>query len=100
MLAGEEFLRSKGGNGNSYNASYAVNELDYALKAAHPRMFRNYQKLIALKQNLDGLHLDKSGAASLTPSFNADGNELNFTLTDTANKRVYQVVHAGSLWFL
>jgi len=94
MLAGEEFLRSKGGNGNSYNASYAVNELDYALKAAHPRMFRNYQKLIALKQNLDGLHLDKSGAASLTPSFNADGNELNFTLTDTANKRVYQVVHA------
>ena len=29
MLAGEEMLRSKGGNGNSYNASDAINNLDW-----------------------------------------------------------------------
>ena len=65
MLAGEEFLRTKGGNHNSYNASYEVNELDYELKVDHYDMFQNYQKLIALKQNLDGLHLDGTKASQL-----------------------------------
>jgi pullulanase len=95
MLAGEEFLRSKGGNSNSYNASYAVNELNYALKIAHPQMMSNYQKLISLKKNLDGLHLDKTGIASLTPSASADNSEITYTLNDTANARTYKVVHAS-----
>ena len=56
MLAGEEMLRTKQGNSNSYNASYQVNELDYSLKVAHPEMFENYQKLIAFKQNNSELH--------------------------------------------
>jgi pullulanase len=33
LLAGDEFNRSKGGSSNSYNASYEVNMLDYALKS-------------------------------------------------------------------
>jgi hypothetical protein len=45
MLAGEEFLRTKGGNENSYDASYKVNELDYSLKIKNMDMFENYDNL-------------------------------------------------------
>jgi pullulanase len=95
MLAGEEFLRSKGGNGNSYNASYAVNELNYALKVAHPAMFANYKKLIALKQGIDGLHLDAAGVANFMPTYSSDCNEITYTLNDASHSRTYKVVHAN-----
>ena len=64
MLAGEEFLRTKGGNHNSYNATYKVNELDYSLKVKYLDMFESYQKLIALRQN-EGLFV-KDGNAIAT----------------------------------
>ena len=32
MQSGEEVLRTKGGNSNSYNASYQTNEINYSLK--------------------------------------------------------------------
>lgn len=51
MLAGEEFLRTKGGDKNSYSSSYEVNELDYSLKVKNIKVFETYQKLIAIKQN-------------------------------------------------
>ncbi len=53
MLAGEEFLRTKGGDKNSYSSSYKVNELDYALKVKNYSVFETYQKLIAIKQNAE-----------------------------------------------
>ena len=79
MLAGEEMLRTKisydvdgqpmmakdeEGNslgvyevsGNSYNSCYKTNEINYQWKVDHPELFAIYQKLIALKQNADGLH--------------------------------------------
>ena len=53
MLAGEEFLRSKGGNGNSYNAPDSVNNLDW--EALTPdsdawAMAEYYRTLIALRR--------------------------------------------------
>jgi len=95
LLAGEEMLRSKGGNKNSYNASYETNALDYALKIAHPDLFKNYQKLIALKENLDGLHLDATEAAKLTPSFDSTHSLLSYDLPDSANQRTYHIIHAN-----
>ena len=56
MLAGEEFLRTKKGNSNSYNASYEVNELDYSLKIDNYDMFENYRQLIGYKKNLSCFH--------------------------------------------
>lgn len=97
MLAGEEFLRTKGGNSNSYNASYKVNELDYSLKIKHEDMFHNYQKLIALKQNLDGLHLDKDHINTVSPSFNSTGSTLSYTLNDAENDVTYKVIHVNGL---
>jgi pullulanase len=97
MLAGDEFNRTKGGNSNSYNASYKVNELDYNLKARFYSEFENYQKLIALKQDVDGLHLDKTNAAKLSINSLAGGEIISHTITDTTNKREYVVYHTNGV---
>ena len=84
MLGGEELLRTKivyddDGNpvpkkdaqgqdipgvymvsSNSYNSCYKTNEIDYERKVDNLDMMEYYQKLIALKQNLDGLHCTRS----------------------------------------
>ena len=59
MLAGEEFARTKGGDHNSYQSSYKVNELDYALKVKNMKLFENMKKYISLKQELELLHLNE-----------------------------------------
>ncbi|MBQ1305654.1 MAG: type I pullulanase [Erysipelotrichales bacterium] len=56
MLAGEEFLRTKQGNSNSYMSSDDINQLDYSLKIKNADIFEGYQKLIALKQSVGVLH--------------------------------------------
>ncbi|MCD8195473.1 MAG: type I pullulanase [Coprobacillus sp.] len=58
MLAGEEFLRTKGGDSNSYESGYAVNALDYSLKIKNADTFDNYKSLIAFKKNCSYLHED------------------------------------------
>lgn len=97
MLAGEEFLRTKGGDHNSYKSSYKVNELNYALKVKHIDMFQNYQKLIWLKKNASGLHLNVSNIDGYT----ADASRENTLITLTFNgvidgtEREFKVVHAN-----
>jgi len=93
MLSGDEFLRTKSLNSNSYNASYKINELNYALKIKNISMFGMYQKLVALKQGVDGLHLDKTGAAALSIA-TSGGNEIVYEIKDTANSKTYKIVHA------
>ena len=50
FLAGEEFLRSKDGDHNSYNSSDAVNNLDWEFKADQTAMIEWYKKLIAIRK--------------------------------------------------
>ncbi len=53
FLAGEEMLRTKGGNGNSYNASDEVNNLDWESLVPGSdayEMSRYYRELIALRR--------------------------------------------------
>ena len=95
MLAGEEFLRTKNGNSNSYNASYSVNALKYNLKARNIDMVKNYQKLISLKQNLDGLHLDKSMNQNLNVSLNSNFNTLDYVVKDSKNNKEYRIIHTN-----
>ena len=97
MLAGEEFLRTKNYSKNSYNLSYQDNELNYALKAENLDMFESYQALIALKQNVDGLHLDKDGIANFNPSLNSDGSVISYKVMDTTGSREFVVIHANGL---
>ena len=97
MLAGEEFLRTKGGDHNSYKSSYEVNELDYSLKIKHQNLFGIYQKLIALKQNVDGLHLDKDHISDVNPVFNEASSSIQYTIHDETNSREYKIIHVNGV---
>ena len=93
MLAGEEFLRTKGGDHNSYQSSYRVNELDYSLKIKHADMVETYKKLISFKQDVDGMHLDKVGCSSLSITLSKDGNMFSYEIQDSVNDVTYKIFH-------
>lgn len=50
LHAGQEFLRSKGGDHNSYDKPDSINMVRWRDKAAHLDVFRYYQGLIALRK--------------------------------------------------
>ena len=106
MLAGEEMLRSKKFidkdgkeqlSGNSYNLSYETNELDYSLKIKHPDMFESYKKVIALKQNLTGLHLNIEDSEKINVYYNGTYSEFDYKITDTTTNREYWIFHVNGL---
>jgi len=49
LQAGQEFLRSKNGNDNSYNADDATNSLKWSTKVKHVATTKYYQGLFALR---------------------------------------------------
>lgn len=94
ILSGEEFLRTKHGVENSYNAAYKINELDYSLKLQNLDMFKNYQKLIELKKNVSDLCLEQPDNLNLnidifSPSL------ISYSLFDKDRKITYQVFHTN-----
>ncbi|MDE5715852.1 MAG: type I pullulanase [Anaeroplasmataceae bacterium] len=97
MLAGEEFLRTKGGNSNSYNASYKVNELNYALKIKNLDLFNNYQKLIALKQNKNIFGKSGSECKEIVVNTNSNGSLIYYDLVDTVNHISYRIIHSNGV---
>ena len=97
MLAGEEFLRTKHGNDNSYNASYYINELDYSLKCKHMPMVEAYKKLINLKTSLGALHMDAAHAADIRVNTTSDNSMVSYILEDTATNTKYLIIHANGL---
>jgi pullulanase len=50
LQGGEEMLRTKGGNDNSYNAGDAVNQFDWLRKAHYWKVWRYYAGLIHLRK--------------------------------------------------
>ena len=97
MLAGEEFLRTKGGDHNSYTSSYKVNELDYALKIKNIDVFNNYKALIELKQSVDGLHLNEDKEGKYVVESLNEGKVIKATIIDTANNIEYVVYHRNGV---
>ncbi len=51
MQGGEEFLRTKDGNDNSYNAGDGVNKFDWSRKTHYQNVFNYYAGLIQLRKN-------------------------------------------------
>ena len=104
MLAGEEMLRTKQGNENSYNASDEINNLDWdalAPDSAQLEMVRYYRELIAIRKanawirdgEVEGNVLDGNaieaiysldGAVSGIAVFNPNETEMVYTLPDGA----------------
>ena len=92
MLAGEEFFRTKGGDHNSYQSSYEVNELNYELKVDNLKAFDNYKKLIALKTSVDGLRLNKQQTSELEIVVN-NKNQIIYDIVDSSNNVTYKIIH-------
>ncbi len=96
ILSGEEMLRTKQGNSNSYNASYQINELNYSFKITNKDVFENYKKLIYLKQHLDGLQLIE-GTENLEVNISDNYKAISYHLTDTENNLDYIIIHANGI---
>ena len=90
MLAGEEFLRTKQGDSNSYMSSDDINALDYSLKIKNMDVFEVYQKLIAFKQNIAQLQLDDSG---INVELLENGSVLKYEVSSERN--TYLILHAN-----
>ena len=55
ILSGEEMLRTKQGDNNSYKSSDAINGLNYGMLIKNNDIFQNYIKLIDFKKNASAL---------------------------------------------
>ena len=93
MLAGDEFLRTKGGDSNSYESGYKVNELDYSLKVKNYSVFQNFQKLIAFKQNTKALQLTESQIGRYSVTRLAGGAAIQITFVEGG--KTYKIIHAN-----
>lgn len=97
MLAGEEFLRTKSGNSNSYDASYKINELDYSLKIKNMDLFINYQKLIKIKQNAELFSKTNAECKALKINTNNNGSVIYYDLLDEVAGLTYRIVHCNGV---
>jgi pullulanase len=69
IQAGQEFLRSKGGNGNSYNASDAINSLKWNTLPTNIAVNNIYKGLIALRKAHPAFRLSSASAVKSTLTF-------------------------------
>jgi len=110
LAGGVEFLRTKGGNSNSYDASDSVNWLSWVRKSNYLNSFEYYKGMIAIRKEFDsfkmttsadinanltflypdgygliGMHLTKNGE-DIYVYFNSNNSENEITLPSGAWK--------------
>ncbi len=86
LQGGEELLRSKGGNSNSYNAGDAVNQFDWSRKADYWKVWRFYAGLIRLRRDHPAFRMKAPADIRAHLSFlTSPDNTVMFELTSHAN---------------
>ena len=90
MLSGEEMLRTKGGDSNSYQSPDPVNSLDYSLKIKNLDVFENYKALVAFKQQTGELQTQSGGI-----EVSAEDSGAVLVMSFSSGGRDYKVVHAN-----
>ncbi|SRR5579875_316221 len=86
LHGGEELLRTKGGNSNSYNAGDAVNQFDWSRKEQYWRVFRYYTCLIHLRRMHPAFRMTSASAIRDHLTFhNSPENTLMFEISGHAN---------------
>jgi pullulanase len=102
LHAGDEFLRSKNLNPNSYKDNDPhVNPIDWSLKDRHKDVFRFYQGLIALRRAHPAFRMTdrKQVDAALEFGTGAPANVVEYVLKDHANGddwRTILVIYNGN----
>ena len=85
MQGGEEFLRTKDGNDNSYNAGDSVNKFDWSRKARYQNVFNYYAGLIQLRKNHPALRMTSMSAIRNNLAFlDSPSNTVAFRLNGQA----------------
>ena len=101
MLGGEEMLRTKNYDSNSYQSSDAINQYDYSrlsgsIKGAGSMTFdmvyENYKALINFKQKISGLH---ASTCQLNVESLNGGATLKYTVSDGTDE--YIVIHSNGV---
>jgi pullulanase len=86
LHGGEEILRTKGGNYNSYTAGDAVNQFDWSRKEQYWKVFRYYADLIRLRKAHPAFRMGSASDIRTRLTFlDSPENTLMFELSDHAN---------------
>jgi pullulanase len=86
LQGGEELLRTKGGNSNSYNAGDAVNQFDWSRKTHYWKEWRYYAALIHLRRAHAAFRMRSASDIRAHLSFLASPeNTVMFELSGHAN---------------
>ena len=88
IQAGDEFLRSKSFNSNSYNDNDPrVNPIDWSLKTRHADVFNFYRGMIALRKEHPGFRMSDKAAVDKSLDFlqNVPVNVVVYIIKDHAN---------------
>jgi pullulanase len=100
--AGDEFLRSKNLNSNSYNDNdLGVNPIDWRLKAEHQDVFNYYKGLIILRKAHAAFRMTEKAMVDRTVDFATDvpDNLVAYVIKDNANRDNWKnilVIYNGS----
>ena len=87
MQGGEEMLRTKGGNDNSYNAGDQVNQFDWSRKAKYKQVFDYYADLIHLRNQHPAFRMTTADQIKKHLTFlDSPANTVAFELKGNANK--------------
>ncbi|MCG8514189.1 MAG: type I pullulanase [Halanaerobiales bacterium] len=93
MQGGEEILRTKWGEHNSYQAGDQVNQLKWERKSKYSRTFKYYQGLIKLRREHPAFRLkDAEQIRKHLHFLAAPANTVAFMLKDYANQDRWQVI--------
>ncbi|GAC1503214.1 MAG: type I pullulanase [Ktedonobacteraceae bacterium] len=86
LQGGEEFLRTKSGNDNSYNAGDAINQFDWERKATYQPVFSYYAELIQLRREHPAFRMTTPQDIDAHLAFlDSAPNTVAFTLGEHAN---------------
>ena len=101
MQGGEEMLRTKGGNGNSYNAGDTVNQFDWSRKVKYASVFNYYANLIHLREAHPAFRMTSAAQIRTHLQFlPSAAHTVEFELSDHANgdswKNIIVIYNPGS----
>ena len=111
MNGGQEFLRTKKGNENSYKSTYTINGIDLTFKDTYSDVYNTYKGLIALRKANPSAFGSNSSANATTVStgitkyttgdfvvyFNATNNSYTIPTDDTTSFKNLIEVSSGSV---
>lgn len=97
--AGEEMLRSKKGNHNSYNAPDSINQIDWNWKYEHKNVVEYYKNLIQLRKNHPAFAMTTAQDVLKNLTFKtAQDGLISYQISHNANsdkwKNIYVIYNA------